>query len=110
MIDLKHLTSEARGVLNDAIPHYTKENFYEDPAYIELYKKFLKATGRIKNPPTFNEFNVAVCRFKRVSPLTYKDETNDVETKSVSQINTRKEYRAHIRGQIFKVKCEALGL
>ena len=112
MIELKDLSTEAKGILKQAIPYYSKKDFYKNEKYLGLYKEFLAATNMVNNPYTFNQFNTAILRYKRWIPLTYKDaegeEGFDLEVKSLKESQSRDEYRARINGTVFRIKGEIL--
>lgn len=112
MIELKDLSEDARGILKKAIPYYSQKDFYQNEKYLELYKDFLAATNTTSNPYSFNEFNTAILRYKRWIPLTYKNaESEDdfgLEVKSLKESQTRDEYRARIKGTVFRIKGELL--
>ena len=110
MIELKDLSEEARGILKKAIPYYSQKDFYQNEKYLELYKDFLGATNTTSNPYSFNEFNTAILRYKRWIPLTYKSTNDDtdfgLEVKSLKECQSRDEYRARIKGTVFRIKGE----
>ena len=108
MIELKNLSEEARATLKKAIPYYSKEDFYQDEKYLELYKDFLMQTRAMGVKVSFNDFNTAILRYKRWMPLVYKgeglDEYFDIEKKGLQDCESREEYRAMIKGTVYKIK------
>ena len=83
LINLKDLSSEARGILVKAKTLQGKDQEYTKE-YEQLYMDFMKYTNhRFIGDGSFNDFQVAVTRMKRITALEYKAEL-DYETKGMS--------------------------